>query len=80
MMWCALNASDIEPTVTWGITPGQGIGINEAIPVPEKLPEGDRVIAQEACNYKHLTPGNPIKGTKVDVCFIGSCTNGRITD
>ena len=74
------NASEIEPTVTWGITPGQGIGINEAIPLPEKLPEGDRVIAQEACEYMDLTPGDPIKGTKVDVCFIGSCTNGRISD
>jgi 3-isopropylmalate/(R)-2-methylmalate dehydratase large subunit len=76
----SFDASDIEPTVTWGITPGQGIGINEAIPNPDSLPEADSAIAREACQYMKLTPGSPIKGTKVDVCFIGSCTNGRISD
>jgi 3-isopropylmalate/(R)-2-methylmalate dehydratase large subunit len=74
------DASEIEPTVTWGITPGQGIGITEAIPTPESLSESDRSIAQEAYQYMKLTPGRPIKGTKVNVCFIGSCTNGRISD
>jgi 3-isopropylmalate/(R)-2-methylmalate dehydratase large subunit len=74
------DAADIEPTVTWGITPGQGLGITETIPTPESLPEGDRAIAQEAYSYMQLSPGTPIKGTKVDVCFIGSCTNGRISD
>lgn len=74
------EASEIEPTVTWGITPGQGIGINEAIPTPETLPESDRSIAQEAYDYMKLNPGSAIKGTKIDVCFIGSCTNGRISD
>jgi 3-isopropylmalate/(R)-2-methylmalate dehydratase large subunit len=74
------NAGEIEPTITWGITPGQGISINETIPTPESLPESDRFIAQEAYQYMKLSPGNPIKGTKVDVCFIGSCTNGRISD
>jgi 3-isopropylmalate/(R)-2-methylmalate dehydratase large subunit len=74
------DASQIEPTVTWGITPGQGIGITEAIPTPESLSQGDRSIAQEAYQYMKLTPGTPIKGTKVNVCFIGSCTNGRISD
>ncbi|HAC63913.1 MAG TPA: 3-isopropylmalate dehydratase large subunit [Cyanothece sp. UBA12306] len=74
------DASEIEPTITWGITPGQGIGVNEAIPTPESLPESDRAIAQEAYQYMQLDPGNPIKGTKVDVCFIGSCTNGRLSD
>ncbi|MGK7881468.1 MAG: 3-isopropylmalate dehydratase large subunit [Crocosphaera sp.] len=74
------DAAEIEPTVTWGITPGQGIGISEPVPTPESLPEGDRAIAQEAYGYMQLSPGSPIKGTKVDVCFIGSCTNGRISD
>jgi len=74
------NASEIEPTVTWGITPGQGMGVSEAIPTPEMLEEGDREIAKEAYQYMHFTPGTPIKGTKIDVCFIGSCTNGRISD
>ena len=74
------NAADIEPTVTWGITPGQGLGISEHIPTADNLPPSDRAIAQEAYAYMKLTPGNPIKGTKIDVCFIGSCTNGRISD
>ena len=74
------DAAEIEPTVTWGITPGQGIGISEPVPTPDSLPEGDRANAQEAYSYMQLSPGSPIKGTKVDVCFIGSCTNGRISD
>ncbi|MEM8832549.1 MAG: 3-isopropylmalate dehydratase large subunit [Cyanobacteria bacterium P01_G01_bin.19] len=74
------DAADIEPTVTWGITPGQGLGISETVPIAENLAEGDRAIAQEAYKYMQLTPGQPIKGTKIDVCFIGSCTNGRISD
>ncbi|WP_267384156.1 3-isopropylmalate dehydratase large subunit [Cyanobacterium sp. uoEpiScrs1] len=74
------DAMEIEPTITWGITPGQGIGVKEKIPIPESLSDGDRAIAQEACEYMQLSPGTPIKGTKVDVCFIGSCTNGRISD
>ena len=74
------DASDIEPTVTWGITPGQGIGVGETVPTTESLPEEDRFIAEEAYAYMDLSPGAPIKGKKVDVCFIGSCTNGRISD
>ncbi|QZZ18563.1 3-isopropylmalate dehydratase large subunit [Leptothermofonsia sichuanensis E412] len=74
------NAAEIAPTVTWGITPGQGIGVDEKVPTPEELPEDERAIAQEAYLYMDLQPGAPLQGTKVDVCFIGSCTNGRITD
>ncbi|AFY60721.1 3-isopropylmalate dehydratase large subunit [Synechococcus sp. PCC 6312] len=74
------DAADIVPTVTWGITPGQGIGINEAIPQPEYLPDSEQALAQEAYQYMRLEPGQPIQGTKIDVCFIGSCTNGRISD
>jgi 3-isopropylmalate/(R)-2-methylmalate dehydratase large subunit len=74
------DAADIQPTVTWGITPGQGIGVGETIPAAESMPEEDRFVAEEAYAYMDLAPGTPIKGTKVDVCFIGSCTNGRISD
>jgi 3-isopropylmalate/(R)-2-methylmalate dehydratase large subunit len=73
-------AAEIEPTVTWGITPGQGIGVNETVPEVESLPKSDQEVAQEAYRYMAFTAGTPIKGTKVDVCFIGSCTNGRISD
>lgn len=74
------EAAEIEPTVTWGITPGQGLGISENIPVASELDDSDRAIAEEAYSYMKLTPGQPLKGTKVDICFIGSCTNGRISD
>jgi 3-isopropylmalate/(R)-2-methylmalate dehydratase large subunit len=74
------NAESIPPTVTWGITPGQGIGVDEKIPTAAELLEEDRLIAEEAYSYMDLYPGQPIQGTKIDVCFIGSCTNGRISD
>lgn len=74
------DAAEIAPTVTWGITPGQGIGVDEMVPTLEAMPESDRPIASEAYRYMDLQPGQPIQGTPVDVCFIGSCTNGRISD
>jgi 3-isopropylmalate/(R)-2-methylmalate dehydratase large subunit len=74
------DATEISPTVTWGITPGQGIAITDAIPKPEALSESERAIALEAYEYMGLEPGRSLQGTKVDVCFIGSCTNGRISD
>ncbi|NEU74461.1 3-isopropylmalate dehydratase large subunit [Hassallia byssoidea VB512170] len=74
------DAAEIPPTVTWGITPGQGIGVNQAVPTPDELPADDRTLAEEAYRYMDLAPGQLIQGTKVDVCFIGSCTNGRISD
>ena len=74
------EAAEIAPTITWGITPGQGIGVNEAIPTPETMPADERPIAEEAYRYMQLAPGQQIEGTKIDVCFIGSCTNGRLSD
>jgi len=74
------NAEDIAPTVTWGITPGQAVFIDENVPAPEELPEKDRATAVEALEHMRLRSGAPIKGTKVDVAFLGSCTNGRLSD
>ncbi|MEB3226153.1 MAG: 3-isopropylmalate dehydratase large subunit [Synechococcus sp.] len=74
------DAADIAPTVTWGITPGQGIGVDEPVPTPETMPADEQVLAAEAYQYMQLQPGQPIKGIKIDVCFIGSCTNGRLSD
>ena len=74
------NAEDIAPTVTWGINPGQAIFINENVPFPSEVPEKDRATAEEALAHMSLKSGNPIKGTKVDVAFLGSCTNGRLSD
>jgi 3-isopropylmalate/(R)-2-methylmalate dehydratase large subunit len=76
-----INAADIAPTVTWGINPGQGIAINENIPDPTKTTVVDeKASIEEALAYMKLTPGAPIKGTKIDVAFLGSCTNGRLSD
>ena len=75
-----IDAALVEPTVTWGITPGQSVGINQKIPELNELNEDDQFIAGEAYEYMGLNPGQKIKNTPVDVCFIGSCTNGRITD
>lgn len=74
------DAADIAPTVTWGITPGQGIAVDQPLPLPEQLPASEQAIAEEAYQYMDLIPGQKLLGTKIDVCFIGSCTNGRISD
>jgi len=74
------QAADIGPTITWGINPGQAIFIDEKVPMPADLPEKDRATAEEALVHMQLKSGQPIKGTKVDVAFLGSCTNGRLSD
>jgi len=76
----SFKAEDILPTVTWGITPAQAIFIDETIPNPETLPKKDRATAREAIEHMKLTPGTPVIGTKIDVAFLGSCTNGRLSD
>ncbi len=76
-----LRAEDIAPTVTWGINPGQGISITENIPDPATTKAVDeKASIEEALAYMKLKPGAPIKGTKIDVAFLGSCTNGRLSD
>ena len=74
------DASEISPTVTWGINPSQAIFINENIPNPVNLSGTEETSVTEALEYMQLEAGSPIKGTPIDVAFIGSCTNGRISD
>lgn len=74
------DANDITPMVTWGINPGQAIGVADKLPALENLEAGERVTAEEAYAHMQLTPGTALAGTKIDVAFIGSCTNGRISD
>ena len=76
-----INASEIEPTVTWGISPDHGISISENIPDPATASTPlEKATIEEALAYMKLDAGTPIKGVKIDVAFIGSCTNGRISD
>lgn len=75
------DGADIKPTVTWGVNPSQAISIDEAIPSPESMPdETSRKGAADALSYMKLSAGSKMKGLKIDVAFIGSCTNGRISD
>jgi 3-isopropylmalate/(R)-2-methylmalate dehydratase large subunit len=76
-----IDAADIEPTVTWGITPGQGVGINENIPAEsEGATQSERESIHEALEYMKFEGGSAVKGKKIDVAFFGSCTNGRLSD
>ena len=74
------KAEDIEPTVTWGISPDHGVGVNEYLPARETFAKDEWATIDEAYQYMDLKPGQPIAGVKIDVAFIGSCTNGRISD
>ena len=76
-----IRAEDIGPTVTWGISPDQGFGIDSTVPDPANAKtDNERASIIEALEYMKLPAGAPIKGTKIDVAFIGSCTNGRLSD
>jgi 3-isopropylmalate/(R)-2-methylmalate dehydratase large subunit len=75
-----LRGEDIEPMVTWGITPAQSTPVGAALPAPEQFPDAERPLISEAYQYMQLEPGKPLRGTKIDVAFIGSCTNGRVSD
>ena len=76
-----IPAEEIDPTVTWGISPDMSIGISGTVPAPEDARDAEsRKAYTTALEYMKLTPGQPMKGLPVDVAFIGSCTNGRISD
>jgi 3-isopropylmalate/(R)-2-methylmalate dehydratase large subunit len=66
-----IDASSIQPTVTWGINPGQSVAIDERIPASAD---------EEALEFMDFRRGQPLKGTRIDVAFVGSCTNGRLSD
>lgn len=75
-----IDAADIAPTVTWGINPGQGISIDETIPSPDSVPADQVAGVEEALEFMKFEGGSAIKGIGIDVAFIGSCTNGRLSD
>jgi len=76
-----LDASELEPFVTWGTNPGQGLPLSASVPNPEDFgDESERVAAERALEYMGLDAGTPLRDIKVDTVFIGSCTNGRMED
>lgn len=76
-----LDASALEPMITFGTNPGMGMMISEAIPDPASIPNvSERQTLEKSLAYMDLEPGRPLTGHPVDVVFIGSCTNSRISD
>jgi 3-isopropylmalate/(R)-2-methylmalate dehydratase large subunit len=75
-----LEAGAIEPTVTWGINPGQSVGVSSRLPRPAEVPAPERPSIEEAIEFMGWSAGQSIAGTRIDVAFVGSCTNGRLSD
>ena len=75
-----IKGEEIEPFVTWGITPAQSVGVSQDLPAVDSFAEPDQLVVQEAYEYMSFREGQPIVGTPVDVVFVGSCTNGRLSD
>jgi 3-isopropylmalate/(R)-2-methylmalate dehydratase large subunit len=71
----SLDASALEPMITWGTNPGMAIPVGAAVPDPA----GDPAL-ERALSYMDLAPGRPLLGRAIDVVFIGSCTNARLSD
>ena len=76
-----LDANTLDPFVTWGTNPGQGISLNDAVPSPDDFSDpNDKAAAIRALEYMDLVPGTRMKDIAVNTVFLGSCTNSRIED
>jgi 3-isopropylmalate/(R)-2-methylmalate dehydratase large subunit len=75
-----INGDEIEPFVTWGITPAQSVGVSASLPAVNSFADSDQLVVEEAYEYMSFEEGQKIEGTPIDVVFIGSCTNGRLSD
>ncbi|KAA0975312.1 3-isopropylmalate dehydratase large subunit [Paeniglutamicibacter gangotriensis] len=76
-----LDADTLEPFVTWGTNPGQGVSLSDTVPAPEDFDdENARAACERALEYMDLTAGTPMKEIRVDTVFLGSCTNSRMED
>ena len=75
-----IDARAIRPTVTWGINPGQSVYVDEALPSPVGVGPAESASISEALDFMGFRGGSPISGTRIDVAFVGSCTNARLSD
>ena len=76
-----IDANTLDPFVTWGTNPGQGVSLLDSVPSPAQFDDpNERAAAERALEYMDLEAGTPMKSIKVDTVFLGSCTNSRIED
>jgi 3-isopropylmalate/(R)-2-methylmalate dehydratase large subunit len=76
----SIDGSAVRPTVTWGINPGQSVYVDESLPRLTDVPVEERDAVGEALAFMGFSSGAPIAGTRIDVAFVGSCTNARLSD
>ncbi len=75
-----IEAERLTPVVTWGTNPGQSVSVDEPIPNPRDMSAADGAGVREALDYMGFAAGSRVQGQKIDVAFIGSCTNSRLSD
>jgi len=75
-----MRAEELTPVVTWGVNPGQSIGVGERMPSPGDVAPGERQAVVDALDFMGFAAGSRIEATPIDVAFIGSCTNSRLSD